>query len=64
MKCKIKIELKTGEKIGYIIRQIDTVIIDGAFVKIYESRDDDYPIMTTYTWNEIKKIKITEVKYI
>jgi len=64
MKCKLKIEFKTGEKIGFIIGVTDSVIIDGAFIKIYESRDDDYPVITKLAWDEIKKIKIAEVKYI
>lgn len=64
MKCKLKIEFKTGEKIGYIITPVDTVIIDGAYIKIYESRENDYPVISKIAWDEIKKIKIAEVKYI
>ena len=64
MKCKLKIEFKTGEKVGYIITPVDTVVIDGAYIKVFESRDDDSTVLTKIPWDEVKKIKITEVKYI
>lgn len=64
MKCKLKIEFKTGEKVGYIIGVTDTVVIDGAYIKIFESRDDGSTVLSKISWDEVKKIKITEVKYI
>lgn len=64
MKCKVKIEFKTGEKVGYIIGVTDTVVIDGAYIKIFESREDDTTVLSKIAWDDVKKIKITEVKYI
>ena len=61
MKCKLKIDLKNGDKVRFIIRPVDTVVIDGAYIKVFESRDDDSTAITKLTWAEVKKIKITEV---
>lgn len=64
MRCKLKIEFKTGEKVGYEIGVLDTVVIDGAFIKIFEHREDDSTVLSKIAWAEVKKIKIKEVKYI
>ena len=56
--------LKPAKKVGYIIGVTDTVVIDGAYIKIFESRDDDSTVLSKIPWDEVKKIKITEVKYI
>lgn len=61
MRCKLKIDFKNGDKVRFIITPVDTVVIDGAYIKIFESRDDDNTAITKLAWAEVKKIKITEV---
>ena len=64
MNRKVKVDLKTGEKIIYIITPIDACIIDNAFITIYQTRKDGRTVKSEFPMNEIKKIKIVEVKRI
>lgn len=61
MTCKLKIEFTSGEKDVYIIGVKDTVVIDGAYIKIFESRNDDSTLFNKIPWDEVKKIKIKEI---
>lgn len=61
MTCKLKIKFKNGEKDVYIIGVTDTVVIDGAYIKIFESRNDNSTVLYKFGWAEVEKIKITEV---
>lgn len=61
MTCKLKIKFKNGEKDVYIIGVADTVVIDGAYIKVFESRNDDSTVLYKFEWAEVEKIKITEV---
>lgn len=64
MNRKVKIDLKTGEKIIYIITPIDTCIIDNAFITIYQTRKDGRIAKSEFLMRNIKKIKIVEVKHL
>lgn len=64
MNRKVKIELKTGEKIIYITTPIDSCIIDDAFITIYQTRKDGRTIKSEFPMCDIKKIKIVEVKHL
>lgn len=61
MTCKLKIEFKNGEKDVYIIGVADTVVIDGAYIKVFESQNDDSTLFNKIPWDEVKKIKIKEI---